>query len=130
RFAPPASRTLLGHWIQASLTDNGGAYATPVTLLAAGSDCWQGEVRPLDDAMTFYLLISPKADGSLGAFLRNPQRNAGRFIPVDHIVQEGDSVKLLAKPAAGKPAAIAAQGAYHDEILSLWLPSAGGTFDF
>jgi CubicO group peptidase (beta-lactamase class C family) len=130
----PASRSphpvLSGHWIQPALTENGTVYATPVTLAAAGADSWEGAVRPLDDVMTFYLLVSPKADGSLGAFLRNPERNAGRFIPIDHISQEGDTIKLFGKSDAGKPAALAAQGIYHDETLSLWLPSAGGTFDF
>jgi CubicO group peptidase (beta-lactamase class C family) len=124
------SRTLTGHWIQYPRTEGGTAYATPVKLLAAGMDRWQGQVRPLDDEMTFYLLVTPRQDGSITAFLRNPEYNAGRFIPVDRIVEEADSVKLLGKTAAGKPAVVLAQGTYHDDILSLWLPSSGGTFDF
>jgi CubicO group peptidase (beta-lactamase class C family) len=74
-----------------------------VTLAKARSG-WAGEVRPLDDHMTLFLSI----DGDK-VFLRNPERNIGRFL---------DAKKALS------------EAKLDGDTLSVALPDAGGTFDF
>src|SRR5688572_12001365 len=82
---------IVGYWIQPPMLTNGRAYASPVTLTRDKSDTWRGVVAPLDDEFTFYLMIKPRADGSVGAFLRNPERNLGRFIRIDRVERNGDA---------------------------------------
>lgn len=36
-----------------------------------------GELGHVDDTFTLYLVTAPRSDGTLGAFLRNPERNLG-----------------------------------------------------
>jgi CubicO group peptidase (beta-lactamase class C family) len=123
---------VLGHWVQPRTVAYGTAYATPVTLEPQGRGRWRGTVTPLDDEMTFYLRIQPRDDGSVGAFLRNPDRNAGRFLKVEHVSLDGRTVKLLGRPGSGRGETVVATGGYDAEsgTLSVWLPSGGGTFDF
>jgi CubicO group peptidase (beta-lactamase class C family) len=82
-------REIVGQWIepQRRLT-------TTITLASCGADCYSGNVQPLDEEFTFYMDVTPRADAKLGAFLRNPERNQGRFIRLDHIVRRGDTVLL------------------------------------
>src|SRR5438105_1533013 len=112
---------IIGHWIQPPTVSAGREFATPVTLskTAAG---WVGEVRPLDDHMTLFLPIAGNA-----AFLRNPERNVGRFIDVQRLTLDGSHVTLF-----GKKDAKLAEGTYDPEndVLSILIPGAGGTFDF
>jgi CubicO group peptidase (beta-lactamase class C family) len=125
-----AGRTqVIGQWNQAARVENGTAYASPVTLTQRGPELWRGEVRPLDDEMTFYLMVTIGVGGKVAAFLRNPERNAGRFINVDHLELEGNSVRLMGKGRDGKDR-LQAEGVHQDGVLSLHLPSQGGTFDF
>jgi CubicO group peptidase (beta-lactamase class C family) len=123
---------IVGHWIQPA-TDEGGPFASPVTLAKAGRDVWQGSVLPIDSGMTFYLMVKTRDDGSVGAFLRNPERNVGVYqYPVDRIERERDSVKLIAAGKGAEKGRVVAEGKYNadPERLSLYLPSRGGTFDF
>jgi CubicO group peptidase (beta-lactamase class C family) len=77
-----------GQWIQRRA-------AMPLTLTPCGTrDCYSGRIQPLEDDFTFYMEVKPRADGKLGAFLRNPERNQGRFIRLDHLVRRGDTVYL------------------------------------
>ena len=82
-----------GHWIQAAAR-NVGRYASPLALLPCGSGCYRGRVEPLEDTFTFYMNVKPKSDGTLGAFLRNPERNQGVFIRLDNLVRTGDTIDL------------------------------------
>ena len=128
-----ARRTRIsGHWTQPATMENGTAYASPVTLVKDRRNVWRGEVSPLDDTMTFYLMIKPRADGSVGAFLRNPERNLGRFMRVDAIERQADSVRLLAAGSANEKGRVLAEGKYYGdpEMLSLYFASRGSTFDF
>ena len=45
--------------------------------------------------MTFFLPIEIKEDGTLTTFLRNPERNVGRFMDLQHIELLEGKVKLL-----------------------------------
>lgn len=128
-----ARRTrIVGHWIQPA-TDEGGPYASPVTLTKYAGDEWRGSVFPLQSAITLYLNVKARDDGSVGAFLKNPERNIGfRQYPVDHIETEGKSVRLFAASKGAETARLLAGGRYdaEREILSIYLPNRGGTFDF
>ncbi|HEX7997263.1 MAG TPA: serine hydrolase [Pyrinomonadaceae bacterium] len=127
-----ARRTrITGHWIQPRLVENGTPYASPVTLIRDKQNVWRGTVAPLDDALTFYLMIKARDDGSTGAFLKNPERNLGRFIRVDHIERAGESVKLFAADTADAKGRFLAEGKYDadTEILSVYFPRRG-SFDF
>jgi CubicO group peptidase (beta-lactamase class C family) len=128
-----ARRTkIAGHWNQPPTVESGNRFASPVTLTKDREDIWRGEVSPLDDAMTLYLVVKPRDDGSVGAFLKNPERNLGRFIGVDHIEREGETVRLLAADSATEKGSVLAEGKHYGErgVLSIFLPTAGGTFDF
>src|SRR5262249_3571484 len=82
---------------------------------------------PLDDQLTFFLPVTRNADGTLGAFLRNPERNLGRFLGVTHVARAGRTVKLLRRPAGGGPDAVVASGTYDadDGVLAVYLPRRG-----
>lgn len=131
RLAEGESR-IIGHWIQPG-TDEGGPYASPVVLLSAAPDDWRGPVTPLDTGMRFYLVVMVRDDGSVGAYLRNPERNIGYFqYPVDQFERDGNEVKLIASGQDGKPNRALLEGRYdpeHDRI-SIYFPSRGGSFDF
>ncbi|HCS47557.1 MAG TPA: hypothetical protein DIW61_04605, partial [Candidatus Aminicenantes bacterium] len=67
---------------------------------------------PLDSTMTLYLMVKARDDGSVGAFLRNPERNIG-WTPqyrVDHIELEGESVKLVAASTGTQKGGVLAEG--------------------
>ncbi|MGH9897367.1 MAG: hypothetical protein ACRD63_06670, partial [Pyrinomonadaceae bacterium] len=128
-----SSRTkIIGHWIQPVTVANGTPYASPVTLSKDKQNIWRGEVSPLNDTMTFYLMVRVRDDGSVGAFLKNPERNIGRFIRVDHIEREGESVKFFAADSADKKGRVLVEGRYDTEreIMSIYFPNRGGTYDF
>src|SRR5262245_16182300 len=73
---------IVGHWIQPPPTVFHCRFATPVTLSSVGADRWRGTVEPLADEITLYLPIRLKSDGTLGAFLRNPEFNLGHTLAV------------------------------------------------
>ena len=119
---------IIGHWFQP--TD----YASPVTLTRSGSkEEWRGLVSPYDETFTLYLATTLKDDGSLGAFLRNPERNAGvNQYAVDHLEFDGQTVKLIAAAKDDRPGRILTEGKYDSksDVLSIAFPNRGGTFDF
>jgi len=94
-------KQILGHWIQPRTVWEGSEYATPVTLTKRAGG-WAGQVRPIDDHMTLFLPISGNS-----AYLRNPERNIGRFIAVDRIAVDGSRIKLLDQKDA-----VVAEGTY------------------
>jgi CubicO group peptidase (beta-lactamase class C family) len=123
---------ILGHWIQPRTIAYGTSYATPVRLSPIGPKLWQGEVRPLDDAMTSYMVIQYREDSTLTAYFRNPQRNAGRLMNVDHLVLDGNNVSFVGPSSGSGPGTVVASGVYNaeGECLSVYLPGLGGTYDF
>jgi CubicO group peptidase (beta-lactamase class C family) len=129
RFAPGRAK-LIGHWIQPKRITNDTAYASPVVLMPAGRKAWRGDVVPLDDEITLYLMVKVRDNGSVGAFLRNPEFNAGRYIAVDHVERDGKMVRLVGKQRARGKGKVLAEGILRDEILSIYFPSLNGTFDF
>jgi CubicO group peptidase (beta-lactamase class C family) len=123
---------IIGHWIQPATVENGTPYASPVTLAKNKQNIWRGEVDPLDDKITFYLMVKLRDDGSVGAFLRNPERNLGRFIRVDHLELAGITVKLFAANSTDAKGRLLAEGKYDaaNEVMSIYFSNRGGTYDF
>ncbi|MBC7987743.1 MAG: beta-lactamase family protein [Sphingomonadaceae bacterium] len=115
---------ILGQWVQQATYFSGSAFATPVTLRAAGGGQWRGEVIPLEDVFTFYMPVSRQADGTLAAWLRNTERNQGRFIPVSRIEAEGERVRLL-----GEDGGVIAEGRRDGDVLRIPLRNAGYDFE-
>jgi CubicO group peptidase (beta-lactamase class C family) len=103
----------------------------PVTLRTVKGNLWSGEINPPDDTFTFYILARRRPDGSMGVFLRNPDRDMGALWAIDRIVRDGNSVKLISKPADG-PEEDAAAGTYdpEDSVLTIYFGGRGGTYEF
>jgi CubicO group peptidase (beta-lactamase class C family) len=115
----PSDSVIVGHWIYPNR-----ANTFVLTLAPCGPSCFQGDVAGFDEALTFYLKVTRKADGTHAAFLRNPERNlGGQWIPVAAVRRDGESVALLDR--AGKPIAT---GPFRDGVMSI--PLRGGTYDF
>lgn len=122
---------ITGHWIQPG-NEAGGPFASPVTLEMAAADDWRGAVVPIELSMTFYLVVKAQDDGSVGVFLRNPDRNVGFFqIPVERLERDGNAVKLIAIGREGTPDRVLL-GRYdaENDRLSIDIPSRGGAYDF
>jgi CubicO group peptidase (beta-lactamase class C family) len=123
-----AGGAIRGHWIQPPTAANFVRFASPVDLVPRGAGHWRGEVTPLDDTMTFFLALSRGEDGELGGFLRNPEANFGRHFEIAGAVLDGETLSLV---EPGRPQA-RLYGTWHAEhdSFSLFIPDAGGTFDF
>jgi CubicO group peptidase (beta-lactamase class C family) len=122
-------RRIIGHWIQAATAASGSRYASPIRLERSGqSEVWRGDTDPLDDEFTMYLKVDSVADGTMRAFLKNPERNIGRWTPVASLERAGRTVRLRAKPRGGNEGGVLSEGTFAEGVLSL--PLRGGTFDF
>lgn len=126
-----------GHWIQPATPSLGAAYATPVRFADGGNGRWQGEVEPLEDRLRLYLRFFREArEGEEGtvtrAVMRNPERNTGIFLRIDHATVEGERVAFRRKDGTtaltgwlepdddGVPA----------RVLRVFFEGVGNSFDF
>ncbi|MEP7185861.1 MAG: serine hydrolase [Rhodanobacter sp.] len=82
---------IAGFWIQPP--GQGLAYATPLVLPHGEGQVWMAQLQPLQSRITQYLSIRPGKDGSLHAFLVNPEYNLGRGISYD-VALNGDAIVL------------------------------------
>jgi len=123
---------VVGHWTPVPSVIHGVRFAVPVVLEADGADRWRGQVVPLDDAFTLYLVTAPRPDGTLGAFLRNPERNIGVRYDVDHLVRDGAAVRLVGRLGRSGAERTLLTGSYDagSATLSIAFPERGGTYDF
>ncbi len=123
---------ITGYWKQpATITE--GVLVSPVTLTKNAAGIWQGDITPYEDEMTCYLMLKLMPDGSLKAFLRNPERNIGKTqYPVDHIERDGEALRFYSARKDTMPGRLLAEGRYDsiNDVLSVYLPNRGGTFDF
>ena len=81
-------------------------------------------VAPFDDVFTFHLMVQKRADGSLGALLRNPERDCGAQIGAERLARDGTVVKLMGKRRAETEERELATGAYDAEnaVITLAFP--------
>lgn len=77
-----------GFWIQPPGQGLQSAYATPLKLPSSVAKVWMARLDPLQDRITQYLRIWLTGDGSLKAFLVNPEYNLGRGISYDVALQD------------------------------------------
>src|SRR6516164_1442871 len=78
-------KTITGDWIQPAGIVNNNRWATPIHFARAQPAIWTGQVVPLDDRISFYISFQRAQDGSITAFIRNPDFNyfARRLYRVD-----------------------------------------------
>ena len=127
-----ARAEIVGHWISGQRVENGLRMASPVTLTKSGAHQWRGDVIPAEDTFTFYLKIETKPDGSVSAFLRNPERNLGWIRHrATGLEQEGETIRLLAAANEAGKRTVVAEGRYASDpdTVTIRFPY-GGLMDF
>lgn len=118
-----------GHWIQSGGNVTGFRMASPITFKKSG-DRWVGEVVPLEDKITMYLVVNKSPDGVLKAYIRNPERNLGILLRADHLEVTGKEVKLIGGWAGSKTMQVLEAGQFDDENQVLHLYDANGAMSF
>ncbi|MFS8136842.1 MAG: serine hydrolase domain-containing protein [Thermomonas sp.] len=83
-----------GVWIQPPGQALASAYATPLVLSHREGQVWTAQLHPLQDKISQYLRFWRNEDGSLKAFLVNPEYNLGRGITYD-VKLDADAVVLI-----------------------------------
>ena len=87
--------SLSGHWIQARTPSAGYPYAFPLRFTPTGQQQWSARARTLPDEITLFLKIYQSEDGTLHAFIRNPDRNLGLVLGNRRVELSGGRVRLL-----------------------------------
>jgi len=118
--------SIVGHWIQPQAQVKGARYATPVELKQKPAKTWRGEVAPLDDHLSLYISIQRNPDGSIGAFLRNPDMNIGLRLKMGQVTRKGDLIHF----AIGGGRELTGKFDIENAVFSLVLPYAPATFHF
>lgn len=118
-----------GFWIQPPSPLASVAYASPVALRMVDG-LWRGEVKPLDQAFSFYLPVSRGEDGRLATYLRNPERNLGVFTRVNALDREDDRILLVGNRSGRSERITLFQGRFESGRLEIGFPFRGGTYEF
>jgi CubicO group peptidase (beta-lactamase class C family) len=118
---------IAGHWIQARTATSGSRYALPITLDPLRPGRWRGTVTPLEDSLTFFIPVTRAEDGTLRAFLRNPDRNLGKWLNFERLVLDG--TRLRAVRSDGQEVMSGTWDAEADSF-SLYTQARGGHYDF
>ncbi|MGD9968120.1 MAG: serine hydrolase domain-containing protein [Hyphomonadaceae bacterium] len=131
RFAR-GQRTIAGHWIQPRTMSGGMQLASPVTLARLRGSSWLGEVAPLNDAMTMFLLVRSDESGVARAYLRNPERNIGVFQQIDRIERRGDRLLMIGRFRGRGEEQVFAEATYdhNNDLIPFHFPQFGVTMDF
>lgn len=128
----PGRATLSGHWTQPKSKISGQRFASPVILSRVGDHQWVGEIHPNPDQFTLFLKLQEREDGTVGAFLRNPERNIGVFLDLDHIEREGKALSFFGKFRGRGPSRVLVKGRYDEnwDRIMMDIPNRGGTYVF
>jgi CubicO group peptidase (beta-lactamase class C family) len=127
----PKEQSLEGFWVQPAPVQIGGRVASPVRFEKKGPGLWRGAVVPRASELTMYLRIDRREDGSLGAFLRNPDRNLGIFYNLDRIEADGDSLRFIGRFFRNTEERVLLEGTLRgDDTFSVYFPGRGRTYDF
>lgn len=119
-----------GHWITPPSETSGSRYAAPVTLVRDRAGRYRGTVTLRDDTFTIYLSVSARPDGTLGAFLVNPDRNVGVNLAVDHLERSGDVVTLVGKRNGRGADQVLVRGSYDADAEMMTFAIRGASYDF
>jgi len=92
----PDSESIVGHWIQPAGKILNNRYASPVLLSSLGKSVWAGCVVPRDQNVSIYASVQKGADGSLTAFISNPEMNLFRRRKF-RVVRDGTAVRFLSE---------------------------------
>jgi len=117
-----------GFWMQPPTATSSTLYSSNVTLSKDGAG-WRGELKPFVDRFSYYLPITPAADGTLATYLRNPERNDGVFAPVKSVTLEGDKVRLGGTRRGTKEPATLFEARWADGLIADF-PGRGGSYEF
>jgi CubicO group peptidase (beta-lactamase class C family) len=123
---------IAGHWVQPRTMSGGMPFASPVTLSRRRNGSWRGEVSPLDDAMTMFLLIRTDEAGVMRAYLRNPERNIGVFQQIDRIERRGSHLTMIGRFRGRGEEQVFAEAQYdhNNDLIPFHFPQFGVTMDF
>lgn len=124
--------SISGHWIQQRTMSGGAPLASPVRLRRLRAGAWQGEVMPLDDTISMYLMIRTDENGVARAFLRNPQRNIGAMLQIDRIEQHGDHLAMIGRFRGRGQEQVFAEAEYdrNNDLMPFHFAQFGVTMDF
>ena len=125
-------RLVNGQWFQLASTVAPN-FGTGIAFRPVGQNRWTGEVRPVDEEFTLYLMAQRQADGTIAAFIRNPERNIGLNLGVQRLEIAGDSVRLVGRRLGRSQDETVMAGSYDaaSGVLRLTLSDRGaGSFDF
>ncbi|HET9473649.1 MAG TPA: serine hydrolase domain-containing protein [Steroidobacteraceae bacterium] len=132
----PEGSNILGHWFRYGTPVNWSSSTWPVAVSPLllgpdGANRWRGEVVPLQDDFTHFLLLAERRpDGTLRAVLRNPEFDFGTQQGVERLVVDGNRLKLMGK--RGEQEREVGAGSYdaENEVITLVFPTRGGSYDF
>nr|WP_253905959.1 serine hydrolase [Corallococcus exiguus] len=119
-------QSITGHWIQPRVLMSGMKFASPVELRTLQPGVWRGTVTPLEDRFSLYLVVKKQPDGSVTAFIRNPERNFGNRM-LFRVELQDRTVRLTATTGTTQ-----IEGTFDAQSgrLSLPYPPFDTTFDF
>ena len=121
-----------GQWFQPASPTN-PPFGTGVTFKADGLNRWRGDVIPLQDTSTFYLMLQKRPDGSVGAFLRNREFNFGVRYNLDRLVRDGNAVRVIGRLRGESADRVLLNGHFEpsNEVLTLAFdPPLDAAYDF
>lgn len=123
---------ITGHWIQPRTMSGGMAMASPVTLARLRAGAWQGDVAPLNDAITMFLMIRTDETGVMRAYLRNPERNVGVFQQIDRIERRGNHLTMIGRFRGRGQERVFAEAEYdqNNDLIPFHFAQFGVTMDF
>lgn len=117
RVLPNSTPT--GQWIQAA-SGQWLPFATPVKFAKNGNG-WVGRTDPIREVVHVALVVRQRPDGSVEAYVRNPEFNQGVFYRMRSLTVSGTRVALT---AAGQPD-IAGSYDGKTRLLSMDFPEIG-----
>ena len=117
---PLGSHELRGEWIQPGGVVLDPQYASPLVLHATAAAVWQGNIVPLEQRLSAYLVVASK-DGKMTALASNPEANFFRRRTYN-VTENGANVVLEANGKRFNGVYDAKAGTLSIQLAD-WLPS-------
>jgi CubicO group peptidase (beta-lactamase class C family) len=132
-FGRMSEKGPMAHWHQPDIIQMGATAASPVQFEAGEGRLWIGSVTPIASQFTFYLPMTPSAEGGLQTYLRNPERNMGVFAQIQRVELAGEALSLIGNFRGSDETQTLLAGRYYADAdyFSLDFPiRRGGSYDF